>query len=1244
MVLAGIIPAFTFALGTWQVKRLKWKVAMIDELEEKLQREPMSLPKRVNLAAIPDFAYRKVMLKGRWDAEHAMLLGPRVRDGTNGYHLVVPLIRSDGSTVLVDRGFVSKDMAGDAKCHLEDGETQILGMLRTSHVRNNFTPNNDPEKGEWYWADISAMAEYAGGEQTGVQPVYIEEIFGGHGGEVSSRLARGIPVGRAPTVDVRNAHASYVVTCYVYKIANEAATDANAPSALTSGHKARPSSSTDHTTSNLNADATGSPSAEQGKHLRICFPHGEDRASLVDDIPADSMRLRSSPGLRKSILGQGKDSLLIERRHDFGRRRVRSVDMKAVSPHIKRHSVEAGDVTTRYSRRVSHTGSRGVQKEREPQSAVLSDGQTDLSLSSAFSDEYDLSREGMSGRSLIIEDVRHAVRLKARREARLKAAQAYSHTEHQSKSDVDPFNSRVSPVKTHLQIHPTIAAAPEVLNNDSEIDFSPSIGTIPLHPVPSSSNGGATLDWSGSASEDEKSDKKWTLHLSKKKQKERQALPSSRIVVERQDSLYADKLARIREKAHSRTLRKAAITSDQLARRYSILLTPPSSHVPFFNLLQVVRWYDGQEAIAKASLDKTEPFTWLKHLDKGGRDSPRIPWHVTASIVEEYIKSRHNQIMATIPEDEVVKSSPIAPSFPENMSPSSGSHSWNPSPQFLEPSLSRRRSSYDQQLSFEPHVESGRESVIGESRPSSEGFTRYWKQSHQITTESAPSSLYSFKLNGGGSSAKSNHNLRNVAKRLRRKPYDSEDALSSARNSVSERSVSEDVPTKIRGYMHSRPTTPGLLSPDELHTDDDKVSYEAVDKGNGDGLPTSTLEKFPKGGDIIGTPTPETAVDRHEVSPSLSRFVPIRRLRTSLPTSHRALAQEREQRQRAVDEEIERQEYERKARILEETASQNYRIRYLLQRVAATIREYDVVQSGFITCPEVLSSAIPSDVLEAFSHDPSAFTSSTRSVKGWKAVEDIHERIRRQRKLLRAFASSMAFESAGQGLQTNVFDDPISSMGDALKKLEEHHSCISSQADRVTDALVRVKAVHQTVKEDYNNTLAHTSLVYPELSQIIALEESYRSHYQQFWDIGLDALTLLLDTVTPFWRNYGKVIGEDVQDFLIIPWYRNEFTGEPKKYPLTRLPQRSLQHWIGLLCLCFFSLGFTLLQTRAAFALSMNWDLPWVTQAGLWWLIFPFFILGLLVQWCAVLIEVSIVLAQWGVVVWWIGWAVNIFT
>ncbi len=47
MVIVGIIPFFTFALGTWQLKRLKWKINLIDELEEKLQLHPMTLPRQI---------------------------------------------------------------------------------------------------------------------------------------------------------------------------------------------------------------------------------------------------------------------------------------------------------------------------------------------------------------------------------------------------------------------------------------------------------------------------------------------------------------------------------------------------------------------------------------------------------------------------------------------------------------------------------------------------------------------------------------------------------------------------------------------------------------------------------------------------------------------------------------------------------------------------------------------------------------------------------------------------------------------------------------------------------------------------------------------------------------------------------------------------------------------------------------------------------------------------------------------
>ncbi|KAG7098960.1 hypothetical protein E1B28_000848 [Marasmius oreades] len=214
MVAVGVIPIFTFALGTWQLGRLKWKINLIDELQEKLELHPLTLPSKINLSVLPEFVWRKVVLKGRWDHEHTMLLSPRVREGVHGAHVVTPLDRENGTTVLVNRGFVSTEFAQSALFCKEKGEVEFTGMLRMSQPRNMFTPDNRPEEGKWYWTDVEGMAEFAGGEKRKVQPVYIEQIFDGHAGDAAFCLSKGVPVGRPATVDLRNAHLSYVITWY----------------------------------------------------------------------------------------------------------------------------------------------------------------------------------------------------------------------------------------------------------------------------------------------------------------------------------------------------------------------------------------------------------------------------------------------------------------------------------------------------------------------------------------------------------------------------------------------------------------------------------------------------------------------------------------------------------------------------------------------------------------------------------------------------------------------------------------------------------------------------------------------------------------------------------------------------------------------------------------------------------------------------------------------------------------------
>lgn len=107
-----------------------------------------------------------------------MIVLPRVREGVHGAHIITPLVREDGSTVLVNRGFVSNEVVEKSSFELPEGEVEVFGLLRTSPLRNTFTPTNHPEEGQWYWIDIDAMTEYAGGQQAGVQPVFVEQIFG----------------------------------------------------------------------------------------------------------------------------------------------------------------------------------------------------------------------------------------------------------------------------------------------------------------------------------------------------------------------------------------------------------------------------------------------------------------------------------------------------------------------------------------------------------------------------------------------------------------------------------------------------------------------------------------------------------------------------------------------------------------------------------------------------------------------------------------------------------------------------------------------------------------------------------------------------------------------------------------------------------------------------------------------------------------------------------------------------------
>ena len=155
----------------------------------------------------------------------------------------------------------------------------------------------------------------------------------------------------------------------------------------------------------------------------------------------------------------------------------------------------------------------------------------------------------------IVEDVQRAIRLKQRREARLRSQSTHLPNDAPSRGDASKVPRVSSPMRISDQAPSSTAPSSGTGSIDSEVDFSPSVGTVPLHPVPLSANDGATLDWAGSAS-DEDRDKRWQLHLPMRR-RDKSSVASTKAVVEKQETLYTGNA--IRCPAH--------VVSDSLARQ-----------------------------------------------------------------------------------------------------------------------------------------------------------------------------------------------------------------------------------------------------------------------------------------------------------------------------------------------------------------------------------------------------------------------------------------------------------------------------------------------------------------------------------------------------------------------------------------------------------------------------------------------------------------------------------------------------
>eukprot|EP01127_Copromyxa_protea_P024215 TRINITY_DN9412_c0_g1_i1.p1 TRINITY_DN9412_c0_g1~~TRINITY_DN9412_c0_g1_i1.p1 ORF type:complete len:241 (-),score=37.88 TRINITY_DN9412_c0_g1_i1:327-1049(-) len=206
-VLLFVPPAITLTLGVWQVYRLQWKLGLIKHREERVQMDPVDLPYPVTEKDITDLEFAPVWVKGTFDHSKEHLMLPRFNEGEVGAHVITPFTRTEGETIMINRGWVPRTKQDRAtRTEPDVGEVTVIGLPRVSAKAkgSSFMPDNNPEKREWYWLDIPSMAK-----AMGTQPVMLDAW------KDKTQIAnpdRPVP-GQTP-ISLKNDHMQYAITWF----------------------------------------------------------------------------------------------------------------------------------------------------------------------------------------------------------------------------------------------------------------------------------------------------------------------------------------------------------------------------------------------------------------------------------------------------------------------------------------------------------------------------------------------------------------------------------------------------------------------------------------------------------------------------------------------------------------------------------------------------------------------------------------------------------------------------------------------------------------------------------------------------------------------------------------------------------------------------------------------------------------------------------------------------------------------
>jgi surfeit locus 1 family protein len=192
------------ALAVWQVHRRAYKLDLITRVETRVHAAPLPAPGPTRWADVSASSdeYRRVMAAGEW-LEDRYALVQAVTELGSGWWVMTPFARDDGTTVLVNRGFVPADKRDPLSWRAQSpNRVTVIGLLRMSEPGGAFLRANDPAMSRWFSRDVAAIAASRGLPR--VAPYFID----------AERTAgeRGLPVAGLTVIAFSNNHLVYALT------------------------------------------------------------------------------------------------------------------------------------------------------------------------------------------------------------------------------------------------------------------------------------------------------------------------------------------------------------------------------------------------------------------------------------------------------------------------------------------------------------------------------------------------------------------------------------------------------------------------------------------------------------------------------------------------------------------------------------------------------------------------------------------------------------------------------------------------------------------------------------------------------------------------------------------------------------------------------------------------------------------------------------------------------------------------